>query len=91
MKARRRIFIKVRCRAYMKKANDGVCIVMYNPDGTACTEKYMRHHGRAVAVRPDDEKMQDVEIADLSEFCGQCVEKVYRERVEDSFTGFSVG
>lgn len=92
MKARRRIFIKVRCRAYMKKANDGVCIVMYNPDGTVCTEKCMRsYHGRAVAVGPVDENFQNVEIADLSEFCGQCVEKVYRERVEDSFTGFIVG
>lgn len=92
MKARRRIFIKVRCRAYMKKVKDGVCIVMYNPDGTVCTERYMRsYHGKAVAIRTDYEKMQDVEIADLSEFCGESVEKVYRERTEETFTGFVVG
>ena len=87
-----KLFVKVRCRAYMKKIKDGVCIVMYNPDGTVCTEKDMKsYHGKAVAIKTDYEKMEDVEVADLSEFCGESVEKVYRERAEETFTGVVVG
>lgn len=87
-----KLFVKVRCRAYMKKIKDGVFIVMYNPDGTVCQDKFMKsYNGKAVAYKTDYEKMEDGEIADLSEFCGESVEKVYRERTEETFTGVVVG
>lgn len=87
-----KLFVKVRCRAYMKKIKDGVFIVMYNPDGTVCQDKFMKsYNGKAVAYKTDYKKMEDGEIADLSEFCGESVEKVYRERTEETFTGVVVG
>ena len=87
-----KLFVKVRCRAYMKMAKDGVFIVMYNPDGTVCEDRLMKsYNGKAVAMKRNFENGDDIEVEDLSEFCGQCVEKTYRERVEADFIGVVVG
>ena len=69
-----KLFVKVRCRAYMKMAKDGVFIVMYNPDGTVCEDRLMKSYkGKAVAMKRNFENGDDIEVEDLSEFCGQCV------------------
>lgn len=87
-----KLFSKVRCRAYLKPAKDGVHIAMYDEYGSLITDNHMNsYHGKALALKFDQEKMEDVEIADLSEFCGETVEKTYRKRVEEDFTGVVVG
>lgn len=85
------LFTRVRCDAYLKRVKDGVHIVQYNSDGTLNTDKITRgHSGKAIAYKMDDH-YNDVEIADLSGYCGECVDKTYRQRVEDKFIGFVVG
>ena len=91
-----RLFSIVRCRAYLRKVKDGVYIQMFNPDGTFYDGRFMNQYdGKAIAYKTDydsdDFENRDEEIADLSEFCGQTVEKVYRERIEEDFTGCVVG
>ena len=87
-----KLFTKVKCVAYMKKIKDGVHIVMYEPDGTETEGKDMKSYsGRAVAVKYDEKRGENVEIKDLSDFCGDSVKKVYRERCEEIFKGVVVG
>lgn len=78
-----KIFTKVHCKAYMKKISDGVHIQIYNKKG----ELAQSHREWDTATAYKD----DTEIADLSGWCGESVEKEYRERVEKSFNGFLVG
>lgn len=77
-----KIFTRVKCHAYMKKARDGVSIHIERPDGLPRTAK---------AVKYDDTTHEYVEIADLSEYDGSTVEKIYAERVEAEFSGVVVG
>ena len=87
-----KIFQKVHCRAYMAKAHEYVRIQLFNADGTFCEGKSVDDYkARAIAYKYDSEKNEEVEIADLSEFDGGCVEKTYRERIEKDFCGVLVG
>lgn len=87
-----RLFSMVRCRAYMMKAKDTVHIEMFEKDGTRVDGKVVRSYGcKAYAYKLDPKTYEGVEIADLSEFCGQSVEKTYRVRKEELFTGCVVG
>lgn len=82
-----KLFIKVKCKAYLRKVTDGVYIQYYNSDGTECFSKFVRDYKSKAIVYNGNGK----EIADLSGFCGESVEKVYRERVAEDFVGFVVG
>lgn len=84
-------FTKVRCRAYLKKVHDTVRIQLYDRDGMF-TDKYVKdYESKAIAYKFNPETGQEEEIADLSSFDGDSVEKTYRERVEETFEGFLVG
>lgn len=87
-----KIFSKVHCKAYMKKTCDNVHIQFYNADGTFCYDKVVTDYkAKAIAYGFDEDKWEQVELADLSSFCGESVEKTYRERTECEFDGFVVG
>ena len=87
-----KLFSMVKCKAYLARAKDTVHIIQYNEDGTFCSDKYQTQmHGKAIAYKFDADKGEEVEIADLSEYCGQSVDKLYRQRVEQEFIGCIVG
>lgn len=87
-----KLFSKVHCKAYMAKAHDTVRIQLFNADGTQCEDKVVRDYKcKAIAYKFDPNKLEDVEIKDLSEFDGDSVEKIYRERMECEFDGVVVG
>lgn len=90
-----KLFDRVHCKGYMKVVKDGVRIQLYNADGSFCREKTVRDiNSKAIAYKSDYDKWGrpcDSELADLSDFDGQSVEKTYRERVESSFDGVLVG
>ncbi len=87
-----KLFSKVRCHAYLKKHHDGINIVVYDKYGNVLQSGVTTDSCcKAVAQRYDMDKGEYVEIADLSEWSGQSVEKTYRIRVEEEFTGFVVG
>lgn len=87
-----KLFTKVHCKAYMKKICDNVYIQFYNADGTFCYDKTITDYkAKAIAYGFDEEKLGQIELADLSEFDGESVEKTYRKRTECEFDGFVVG
>lgn len=87
-----KIFSKVHCKAYMKKICDNVHIQFYNADGTFCYDKVVTDYkAKAIAYGFDEDKWEQTELADLSEFDGDSVEKTYRKRTECEFDGFVVG
>lgn len=87
-----KLFSMVKCKAYLERVKDSVHIVQYNEDGTICFDGYQTQlHGKAIAYKFDADKGEEVEIADLSEYCGQSVEKTYRVRKEQEFVGCVVG
>lgn len=91
-----KLFEKVHCKAYMRKISDGVYIQLFNADGTFCdTNTVKDYNAKAIAYRLKINEQthlnEEEEIADLSEFCCQTVEKTYRERTECEFDGFLVG
>lgn len=86
-----KIFSKVHCRAYLANADDTVHIVMYKENGEFETSKWANPNTTAYAVKLNEDTGEDVVIKDLSEFDGDGVEKVYRERIECEFDGFLVG
>ena len=90
-----KLFDRVHCRGYMKVVKDGVRIQLYNSDGSFCSENTVTDlQAKAIAYKTvyDDKGVPyESELEDLSEFCGQSVDKTYRERVEDSFNGVLVG
>lgn len=91
-----KIFKKVHCKAYLKKQSDGImlsCYKDYNEfefplSGVAWEEpvKVIAHQN----IYQNGE-WKDVVLADLSDFEGSTVEKIYRTRVEEEFDGFLVG
>lgn len=81
-----KLFERVHCKAYMAKHSDGIHMEVYNEDGTPCM-RGLDYTKKVYARNMDDEDI----IADLSEFCGQTVHKVYRKRKEEEFDGFLVG
>lgn len=80
------IFEKVKCKAYLKAVKDGVYIQLYNSDGSLCNTRTVTDINSSAYAYKEDEV-----IKDLSSFDGDCVEKVYRKRVEKEFSGFLVG
>lgn len=87
-----KIFSKVHCKAYLAKAHDMVRIQLFDADGTFCKDKVVHDYKcKAIAYKFDPKKFEDVEIKDLSEFDGDSVEKIYRERKECEFDGVVVG
>jgi len=87
-----KLFSYVKCVAYLKKIRDGVHIILSNPDGSSCESNYAcSPNCKAIAIRYDSEKGENVEIKDLSDFDGSCVKKVYRKRIETEFKGVVVG
>lgn len=81
-----KLFTKVNCKAYLKDVKDGVYIQLYNSDGSLCNASTVTDINSSAYAYKEDEV-----IKDLSSFDGDCVEKVYRKRVEKEFTGFLVG
>lgn len=87
-----KIFSKVYCKAYMAKAHDTVRIQLFDEDGTLCTTKMVNSYKcKAIAYKFDPDKGEEIEIKDLSEFDGDSVKKIYRERKECEFDGVVVG
>jgi hypothetical protein len=90
-----KLFKKVHCKAYLKKTSDGVYIRFFNPDGSFYTDKYVYDTNiKAIAYKTKLNEYGlncDEKLADLSEFDGESVEKVYRTRIEQEFDGFVVG
>ena len=83
------LFSRVRCRAYLKAAKDGIRMEMYDQHGNP-TER-LPNAKRIVALRWDASKSEKVELMDLSECDGTGVKKVYRKRVEAEFMGVVAG
>lgn len=81
-----KLFTKVKCAAYLKKIRDGVHIVLLNPDGSFRWGNTVDSLDCKATAEKDG-----VVLKDLSDFDGDCVKKVYRERVEAEFTGVVVG
>ena len=89
-----KLFQKVKCRAYLKKETDGVHIVISYLNGQPYGHNSVAHFDvekvKAEACRFTEDLETEV-IADLSNFEGETVEKIYRKRVEENFAGFIVG
>lgn len=101
-----KIFVKVKCKAYLKKESDGIFLnctkrTHYEFNGKDC---YNEEPAKGNAWNMDEDirvvAMQNVyengrwetrELKDLSEFEGGSVVKTYRHRVEENFTAFVVG
>ena len=92
-----KIFHKVHCKAYLKKQSDGVALVCQKPVGDF---GYMPAEGNAwydpikvtaTKLEYKNGRWETKEIADLSNFEGESVNKCYRTRVEEEFDGFLVG
>lgn len=95
-----KIFQKVHCKAYLKKYHDGICLNCWEEKGN---EDFLMSHPavgsswknpiRVTAVKTEytSKGYETKEIADLSGFEGETVEKQYRIRVEEEFDGFLVG
>lgn len=88
-----KIFVKVKCHAYLRKAHDGIKITIYNPDGTLYNGTTVPDSSYKAVVEGeyDCDKGDYNTLADLSEWDGSGYEKTYRERVEEEFTGVVVG
>lgn len=85
-----KLFSMVKCKGYMRKAHDGTMIELYDGSGTLCMN--MAKAVKAVAVRRNIHAEEHFdEVADLSDFCGESVEKTYYERVDEEFVGCVVG
>lgn len=88
-----KLFVKVKCHAYLRKAHDGIKITIYNPDGTLYNGTTVPDSSYKAVVegKYDFDKGDYNTLADLSEWDGSGYEKTYRERVEEEFTGVVVG
>ena len=93
-----KIFQKVHCMAYLKKHSDGVALSCYVVDRSGAFEMPAQGSSwkepiKVIATKTEykDGKWTQEDIADLSEFEGESVDKQYRVRVEEEFDGFLVG
>ena len=94
-----KIFLKVHCKAYLKRINDGVYLNCFLVDEIGCWKRpatgnsWRDTNVKVEAVRREykDGIWQENKIADLSGFEGETVDKTYRERIEEEFDGFLVG
>lgn len=100
-----KIFQRVHCKAYLKKHHDGIRLDCWDGkrfDSWDGNDDFMMPSNgsswdhpikKVVAMQAwyKDGKWGESEIADLSGFEGESVEKQYRIRVEEEFDGFLVG
>ena len=91
-----KIFQKVHCKAYLKKYHDGIHLDCKDGDDDflmPVSGNAWDHMVKVKAVQSwyRDGKWGESEIADLSGFEGETVDKQYRIRVEEEFDGFLVG
>ena len=88
-----KLFAKVHCKGYMAKIRDTVHIQLYDSSGREVrnADTVNDYNSKAIAYRYDEDRNEEVQIADLSEFDGGSVEKTYYERTEAEFDGVLVG
>lgn len=88
-----KLFVKVKCHAYLRKAHDGIKITIYDPEGNLYNGNTVPDSSYKAVVegKYDFDKGDYNTLADLSEWDGSGYEKTYRERVEEEFTGVVVG
>lgn len=89
-----KIFKKVHCKAYLKKQNDGITLICFGDSGELISGKNNWTYPVKVIANQcsyKNGKWVDKDIADLSSFEGETVDKQYRVRVEEEFDGFLVG
>ena len=87
-----KLFTMVKCKAYLKKAHDGVFIGFEDAYGTPIFTKAVDNADvKAFAWKLNPDTLINEKIKDLGEWCGDSVEKTYRERIEEEFTGCVVG
>ena len=86
-----KLFTKVRCKAYLKKAHDGTFIGFEDSLGIPVdTQTVDSADIRAFVWRYNPEKFIHEKAEELG-WEGSSVEKTYRERIEEEFSGFVVG
>ena len=89
-----KIFKKVHCKAYLKKQNDGISLICFGDNGEPISSQNRWTHPIKVIAHQcyyKNGKWIDRDIADLSSFEGETVDKQYRIRVKEEFDGFLVG
>ena len=91
-----KIFQKVHCRAYLKKHHDGIRLDCWDGDDDFKIPANGSSWDHIITVKAvqswyRDGKWGESEIADLSGFESESVDKQYRIRVEEEFVGFLVG
>ena len=90
-KERPPLFSRVKCWAYLREKKDGIYIEVRDKDGKVIYPNRVTEPLSAYAVRFDP-RLEKLEIiADLSNWDGESVKKIYRERTEADFTGVVVG
>lgn len=88
---RPQLFSRVKCCAYLREKKDGTYIEVRDKDGKVIYPNRVTEPLSAYAVRFDP-RLEKLEIiADLSNWDGESVKKIYRERTEADFTGVVVG
>lgn len=90
-KERPPLFSRVKCRAYLREKKDGIYIEVRDKDGNVIYPHRVTEPLSAYAVRFDPRLEKLERIADLSNWDGESVKKIYRERTEAKFTGVVVG
>lgn len=90
-KERPPLFSRVKCRAYLREKKDGIYIEVRDKDGKVISPNRVTEPLSAYAVRYDPWLEKPEIIADLSNWDGESVKKIYRERTEADFTGVVVG
>jgi hypothetical protein len=87
-----KLFTMVKCKAYLKKAHDGVFIEFEDKYGIPIMNKTVDSpDAKAFAWKLNPDTLLHEVIKDLGDWCGDSVEKTYRERIEEEFTGCVVG
>ena len=91
-----KIFQKVHCKAYLKKHHDGIHLNCWDGDDDFLMPVSGNAWDHIVKVKAVQlwyrgGEWGESEIADLSGFEGETVDKQYRIRVEEEFDGFLVG
>ena len=77
---------KVRCHSYIKKVSDGVHIEIFRGDGIPIKIEDVGTADATAIAYKDGKRLRE-----LDDFCGDSVEKVYREKVPCEFEGYVVG
>lgn len=86
------LFHQVICKAYLKKAHDGIFIGFEDAVGNPVMTKTVENADiKAFAWQFNPETNKNEKIKEFEEWCGDSIEKTYRERIEEEFTGFVVG